>query len=264
MSNDCSFKTHINNIIESAKRISSWIFRTFSTREKIPMLTLYKSLVRPILEYCSVLWAPMAKGEIQRLEEIQQSFLRKIKGVDKNYHKALKDLNLYSLERRRERYIILQVWKMLEGKVPNLADTDDSRIRLQSDIPSRRGRTGLIHKLASTPSHLQKFKQQTVRCFGVKLFNSLPKQIRNITSTDLTSFKSALDQFLKGVEDKPLLRSAANNGTHNNSNHLYDIIGNPVEVIEHMTPMALNNLSPDDALDVPRRRTAERLTISRT
>jgi hypothetical protein len=57
-----------------------------------------------------------------------------------------------------------------------------------------------------------------VRCFGVKLFNSLPKQIRNITSTDLTSFKSALDQFLKGVEDKPLLRSAANNGTHNNSN----------------------------------------------
>ena len=261
MSNDCSFKTHINNIIESAKRISSWIFRTFSTREKIPMLTLYKSLVRPILEYCSVLWAPMAKGEIQRLEEIQQSFLRKIKGADKNYHKVLKDLNLYSLERRRERYIILQVWKMLEGKVPNLADTD-SRIKLQSDIHSRRGRTCLIHKLASTPSHLQKAKQQTVRCFGVKLFNALPKQIRNITSTDPTNFKSALDQFLKGVEDKPLLRSAANNGTHNNSNHLFDI--NPLEVIEHMTSGAFNNLPPGDTLDVPRRRTTERLTISRT
>ena len=263
MSNDCFFRSHINNIIESAKRISSWIIRTCSTREKIPMLTLYKSLVRPILEYCSVLWAPIAKGDIQRLEEIQQSFLRKIKGIDKNYHKALKDLNLYSLERRRERYIILQVWKMMEGKVPNLADTDDSRIKLQSDIHSRRGRTCLIHKLASTPSHLQKAKQQTVRCFGVKLFNALPKHIRNITSTDITTFKLVLDQFLKGVEDKPLLRSAANNGTHNNSNHLFYMILNPMEVIEHMTSGSLIN-SPGDALDVPSRRPAERLTISRT
>jgi len=68
MSNDCSFKVHINNVIESAKRTSSWILRTFRTRDRIPMLTLYKSLVRPILEYCSALWAPISKGEIQRLE----------------------------------------------------------------------------------------------------------------------------------------------------------------------------------------------------
>ena len=155
MSNDCTFKAHINNIIESAKRFSSWILRTFKTREKLPLITLFKSLGRPILEYGSVLWAPVAKGDIQRLEEVQQSFLRKINGVSRDYHKAIKELNMYSLERRRERYIIMQVWKMLENKVP-----DDLNIKLQSSINSRRGRTCLIHKLASTPSHLQKAKQR--------------------------------------------------------------------------------------------------------
>ena len=259
MSNDCTFKAHINNIIESAKRISSWILRTFKTREKLPMLTLFKSLVRPILEYGSVLWAPVAKGDIQRLEEVQQSFLRKINGVNKDYHKAIKELNMYSLERRRERYIIMQVWKMLENKVP-----DDLDIKLQSTINSRRGRTCLIHKLASTPSHLQKAKQQTVRCFGIKILNALPKPIRNSTNIDTDKFKSALDQFLKHVEDKPLLRSAANNGRHNNSNHLYDILNSPLEVIEQETPGFQSIPQTGDAHnDLLRRRTTVRLDISR-
>ena len=30
-------------------------------------------------------------------------------------------LKLYSLQRRRERYIIIYVWKILEGLVPNLS-----------------------------------------------------------------------------------------------------------------------------------------------
>ena len=250
MSNDCTFKAHINNIIESAKRISSWILRTFKTREKLPMITLFKSLVRPILEYGSVLWAPVAKGDIQRLEEVQQSFLRKINGASRDYHEATKELNMYSLERRRERYIIMQVWKMLENKVP-----DDLNIKLQSSINSRRGRTCLIHKLTSTPSHLQKAKQQTVRCFGIKIFNALPKPIRNITNVDTDQFKSAFDQFLK--------RSAANNGRHNNSNHLYDILNSPLEVIEQEISGSQIIPQSGDANDLPRRRTAVRLAISR-
>ena len=163
---------------------------------------------------------------------------------------------MYSLERRRERYIIMQVWKMLENKVP-----DDLNIKLQSSISSRRGRTCLVHKLASTPSHLQKAKQQTVRCFGIKIFNALPKPIRNITNVDTDQFKSALDHFLEHVEDKPLLRSAANNGMH--SNHLYDILNSPLEVIEQEISGPQIIPQPGDANDMPRRRTAVRLAISR-
>ena len=111
LSADTTFKDHISNIIASAKRMSSWVLRTFTTRERIPMLTLYKSLIRPLLEYSSPLWSPIAKGDIQRLEEIQHSFIRKIKGVDRNYMTALNQLNLYSLEKRRGRYAIIHIWE---------------------------------------------------------------------------------------------------------------------------------------------------------
>ena len=43
------------------------------------MMTLWKSLVTPILDYCSQLWCPIQVGQIQQLEEIQQAYTRKIR-----------------------------------------------------------------------------------------------------------------------------------------------------------------------------------------
>ena len=113
----------------------SWILRTFKSRSPELMLTTWKALVLPILDYCSQLWCPIAKGEIQKLEKIQQSFTRKIKlntpGL--NYWDRLKHLRLYSLERRRERYRILYVWKILENLVPNIAsEANDGFTKLHS------------------------------------------------------------------------------------------------------------------------------------
>ena len=245
-----TFKTHINNIVESAKNMSSWILRTFQTRDQTTMLTIFKSLVRPILKYSSVLWTPITKGEIQRLEEIQQSFLRKIRGLSSNYSQALKELSLYSLERRRKRYIILQIWKMIEGLVPNL----NPSLLQQSSNQQRRGRTLQVHKLATTPSHLLQIKRQSVRCFVVKLFNTLPKHIRNITMTTTDNFKLRLDQFLKTIDDYPHLRSRANNGRHNNSNHLFDIIDSNYS--EQYITRSTNAFSQGEVQVLPRRLSA--------
>ena len=227
MSSDATFKAHINNIIESAKRTSAWIMRTFKARDKLTMMTLYKSLVRPILEYASVLWNPTAKGDIQRIEEIQRSYIRKIRGVSRNYHEALKELNLYSLQRRRERYSILQVWKMLEGYTTNLKNTPDSSLQLARRIEDRGGRTLKTPNLANTPGYLQKVKQQTVKVHGAKLFNSLPSNLRNTTNTTVEHFKFKLDKFLTTIEDLPLLQSGAHNGRANGSNHIFDCVQNP-------------------------------------
>ena len=253
LSSDGTFKVHINNLIESAKNMSSWILRTFRTRDQTTMLTLYKSLVRPILEYSSVLWTPITKGDIQRLEEIQQSFLRKIRGVSRNYGEALKQLNLYSLERRRERYIAIQVWKMIEGLAPNLKPA----LLQQTTIQQRRGRTLKTPNLNATPSYLQKIKRQSVRCFGVKIFNSLPKHIRNITETTVEQFKQKLDQFLRKTSDLPHLRSGANNG-RNNSNHLYDI--SPLLNNENNTVVSPNSNPQVQCNDLSRRLSVEELT----
>ena len=62
-------------------------------------------------------------GEIQAIEGVQKTFsntpnrISALKSDD--YWKRLKEMSLMSLQRRRERYIILQVWKILNGVSPN-------------------------------------------------------------------------------------------------------------------------------------------------
>ena len=64
MSVNCSFKAHINSVVEDAKSRAGWVLRTFKDRRPLAMLTLWKSMVLPKLEYCSQLWCPTKKGDI--------------------------------------------------------------------------------------------------------------------------------------------------------------------------------------------------------
>ena len=110
LSSDGSFKEHITRTCQSARNMCSWILRTFRSRSPELMLTTWKSLVLPILDYCSQLWSPLKKGEIQQIEEIQKSFTRKISTYShKDYWNRLKTFRLYSLQRRRERYRIIYI-----------------------------------------------------------------------------------------------------------------------------------------------------------
>ena len=88
------FKAHIDHIIKKAKSICAWIFRTFESRDKMTLVTLWKALVLPILEYCSQVWSPSMKGDIQNIEAVQRSFTARINGLkDLNYWERLGDLN---------------------------------------------------------------------------------------------------------------------------------------------------------------------------
>ena len=105
LSEDCSFHHHISETIRKAKGMAGWVLRTFSTRDPKTMLTLWKTLIQPLLDYCSQLWSPHMKGEVQQLETVQRSFTRQIQGMrDLSYWQRLEELGLYSQQRRRERY----------------------------------------------------------------------------------------------------------------------------------------------------------------
>ena len=75
-----------------------------------------------ILLLCQ-LWNPSRKGDIQMLEQVQQNFIRKITGMEQlSYWEQLHALSMYSLERRRERYLIIYTWRITEGQVPNISE----------------------------------------------------------------------------------------------------------------------------------------------
>ena len=85
-----------------------WIWRMFRTIEAEPMLSLFRALVIPLLEYCSHLWTPFTTGAERQLDEVQQAFTSRIRGMKElNYWRRLERLGLYSLPRRRERNFIL-------------------------------------------------------------------------------------------------------------------------------------------------------------
>ena len=103
------------------------ILRTFQSQEKDVLLTLWKSIVIPHLDYSSPLWSPVKTSLIQKIELTQKSFIRKIRGMKNlNYWEQLKFLGLYSLERRRERFQILYTWAILENQLPNFHHKHDT------------------------------------------------------------------------------------------------------------------------------------------
>ena len=62
-------------------------------------------------------WHPNKIGDMQKLGDVKLCITSKIFGIHYlNYWDRLKNLQLVSLQRRRERYIVLQMWKQLYGK----------------------------------------------------------------------------------------------------------------------------------------------------
>ena len=104
MSSDLSWSPHIRAITNKARQKASWVLSVFHTRTASVMLTLYKSMVRSLLEYCCPLWHPIKISDIQELESVQKAFNARISGVkDMHYWDRLVYLSLMSLQRRRER-----------------------------------------------------------------------------------------------------------------------------------------------------------------
>ena len=223
MSNDATFKTHINNICITARKCVSWICRTFKSRSAVTMLTCWKTLVLPKLEYCSQLWSPCAKGDIQKIELIQRDFVRKIAVRSPlNYWDTLKHFNLYSLERRRERYRIIYVWKIIEHMVPNISSNEQRQISVQ--FTSRFGRKCCVPPPSGT-SRFSSLYENSLAVNGPKLFNVMPQYIRDITNCSVNTFKSNLDKFLCTIADQPSIPGyiGGNNQLHG-SNSLIDVL----------------------------------------
>ena len=113
---------------------------------------------------------------------------------------------MYSQERRRERYTIIYVWKMLEEKVPNLYDGQGNE-KIRSKWHVRRGRECVIPSINHrSKGRFLALRHASLPIKGQQLFNKMPANIRNISNCSVDTFKYHLDKYLRSVPDEPQIQ----------------------------------------------------------
>ena len=113
VANTLTWREQTETVVAKARVMVGWALRTFATRDIEPMLTIWNSLIRPILDYCSPLWSPGPSSfrEIDILEKTQRNFTRYINGMENlDYGQRWEALKLYSIQRRHERYKIIYAY----------------------------------------------------------------------------------------------------------------------------------------------------------
>ena len=201
LSTDLTFSYHIDVTILSCTKLCGWALRSFRSRSRMVMITIWKSLVQSRLDYCSQLWSPWSAAEINRLEDIQRHFTSKINGMQgQNYWERMKTLRMYSQERRRERYMIIFIWKIANGLV--------SGYNLDFTAGGRRGVLCSVKDTNQTaPSSVRNARNSCLSVRGAKLFNTMPIEIRSLQDTKVAHFKTLLDNFLQTIPDQPTISS---------------------------------------------------------
>ena len=199
ISTDLSFKVQVEKIVAEASKLVGWGLRTFSRRNKSTMKAIWQSLIQPKIDYCSQLWSPSDQNSIARLESVQRHFTSKVRGMeDRNYWERLQDMQLYSQERRRERYMLIFLWKISQGMV--------SGYQVMFSNNPRRGRLIVPNQIvAKAPAMVRRAREASLAVKGARLFNLLPATIRNIDSDNVEIFKKELDSFLSLVPDQPTI-----------------------------------------------------------
>ena len=119
---DLTWGLNIEKSVNKAKAVVGWITRNIICRNKFVMLNVYKTLVRPHLEYAVQVWnLPASHGNwklINKLEDVQRSFTRLIDSIGTlPYSERLKKLQITTLLERRMRGDIIETYKIVSKKV---------------------------------------------------------------------------------------------------------------------------------------------------
>ena len=111
-----SFDDHVLMIVNKARKYLGMIQRTFYFKESDIILSLFKSHVRPLLDYCSIIWCPYRLKNSKLIEGIQRSLTKRLPNMKHlSYKDSLRKLYLLSMHARRIRYKLIFLYKLING-----------------------------------------------------------------------------------------------------------------------------------------------------
>ena len=185
------FKNHIKTIVRKASFLCYKILKNFSYRDSSILVPLFKTLIRPILEYGNTVWYNGLKKSKEKIENVQRKLTKHIKGLrDISYEKRLEKIKLPSMEYRQIRGDLIQVYKIAHS----FYDPITTKSLFEFSKNDRlRGHNFKILKQRANKSKYSHFFTNRV----VNRWNKLPSMIVNATS--INNFKNQLDKHYKNI-----------------------------------------------------------------
>ena len=175
------------------------IQRSFHYRNAKTLVPLYKTFVRPKLEFAVQSWCPWLEGDKNLLEKVQRRMVRLLSDVrGDSYEEKLEKIGLTTLAERRERGDAIETFKTLNGF--NRVDKE-KWFQLEEDDarPTRRNTKVTDGKeerrknvLKEEPARLE-IRRNCFCARASRIWNAIPDIVREQKSVN--AFKNAFDKW---------------------------------------------------------------------
>ena len=177
----------------TARKVIGLVRRHFRRMDREDFLLIYKTYIRPHLEYCVQAWSPHLVKDIECLERVQRTATKLVPSLRMlSYEERLVKLGLTTLEKRRERGDMIEVFKIMTSR-ERIAK--EQFFHLAENRHGLRGNTMKIRKDRSRLEIRKNFFSQRI----VNAWNSLPQRV--VDATSVNSFKNRLDSHWNDMGD---------------------------------------------------------------